>query len=110
MADALRFTSAISVLLAVVFMCISTGMALYALFQGRTATPRLLPDFARLSSFLELFTAVPVIVVAFTFHFNGKKRKRERSPTLYKKNMMQTFTFLLQFIRSERNSPRLPIW
>lgn len=72
MADSLRFTSAISVLLAVVFMCISTGMALYALFQGATETPRLLPDFGHMSSIFELFTAVPIIVVAFTFHFNGK--------------------------------------
>jgi hypothetical protein len=33
--------------------------------------PRMLPDFTKLSSPFELFTAVPVIVVAFTFHFNG---------------------------------------
>ncbi|KAG1365655.1 Amino acid transporter AVT6C [Cocos nucifera] len=70
MIDSLRLTSAISVLLAVVFMCISSGMALFALFQGTARTPRLLPDFARLSNAFELFTAVPVIVVAFTFHFN----------------------------------------
>ncbi|RWW59134.1 hypothetical protein BHE74_00033947 [Ensete ventricosum] len=70
MADSLRFTSAISVLLAVVFMCISTGMALYALFRGATETPRLLPDFGHMSSVFEVFTAVPIIVVAFTFHFN----------------------------------------
>ncbi|XP_010931319.1 amino acid transporter AVT6C [Elaeis guineensis] len=68
--DSLRLTSAISVLLAVVFMCLSSGMALYALFHGTAQTPRLLPDFAHLSNAFELFTAVPVIVVAFTFHFN----------------------------------------
>lgn len=70
-ADSLRFTSAISILLAVVFMLISLGIALYALFKGTATMPRMLPDFSRLSSPFELFTAVPVIVVAFTFHFNG---------------------------------------
>jgi amino acid permease len=71
LADSLRFTSAISILLAVLFMCISLGIAIYALFQGKTETPRLFPDFDHLPSFFDIFTAVPVIVVAFTFHFNG---------------------------------------
>ena len=70
-ADSLRFTSAISILLAVVFMLISLGIAVYALLKGTATMPRMLPDFSRLSSPFELFTAVPVIVVAFTFHFNG---------------------------------------
>ncbi|KAG0488747.1 hypothetical protein HPP92_007404 [Vanilla planifolia] len=67
--DSLKFTSAISILLAVVFVVISSGMALYALFQGTIKAPRLVPSFSH-QSFFELFTAVPVIVVAFTFHFN----------------------------------------
>jgi amino acid permease len=70
-ADSLRYTSAISILLAVVFMLISLGIAVYALFTGTARMPRMLPDLSRLSSPFELFTAVPVIVVAFTFHFNG---------------------------------------
>ncbi|KAI0512029.1 hypothetical protein KFK09_012663 [Dendrobium nobile] len=56
--DSLRFTSAISVLLAVVFVLISSGMAIYALFQGTIKRPRLLPDLHN-QSFLELFTAIP---------------------------------------------------
>ncbi|KAJ4796020.1 Transmembrane amino acid transporter family protein [Rhynchospora pubera] len=68
--DSLRFTSAASILLAVLFMCISLGIAIYALFQGKTKTPRLFPDFDHLPSIFDVFTAVPVIVVAFTFHFN----------------------------------------
>jgi hypothetical protein len=52
-------------------MLISSGIALYALFKGTATMPRMFPDFSRLSSPFELFTAVPVIVVAFTFHFNG---------------------------------------
>ncbi|CAA6661861.1 unnamed protein product [Spirodela intermedia] len=66
----LRFSSAVSVFLAVVFVAISSTMALYALYRGTTRTPRVLPDFGSGTSFFELFTAVPVIVLAFTFHFN----------------------------------------
>ncbi|XP_066312810.1 amino acid transporter AVT6C-like isoform X1 [Miscanthus floridulus] len=79
--DSLRFTSAISILLAVVFMLISLGIALYALFKGTATMPRMLPDFSRLSSPFELFTAVPVIVLAFTFHFNVHPIRAELSKT-----------------------------
>nr|CAB3478711.1 unnamed protein product [Digitaria exilis] len=79
--DSLRFTSAISILLAVVFMLISLGIAVYALFKGTATMPRMLPDFSRLSSPFELFTAVPVIVVAFTFHFNVHPIRAELSKT-----------------------------
>ncbi|KAJ4979936.1 hypothetical protein NE237_010716 [Protea cynaroides] len=68
--ESLRFTSAISVLLAIVFVGISSVMALLLLWEGKTQSPRLLPDLASPTSFFELFTAVPVIVTAFTFHFN----------------------------------------
>ncbi|KAF5187672.1 Amino acid transporter avt6c [Thalictrum thalictroides] len=68
--ESLRFTSAISVFLAVVFVVISSVMAISALWQGTTQTPKLLPDLAHQTNFLELFTAVPVIVTSFTFHFN----------------------------------------
>ena len=70
--ESLRFTSAISVLLAVVFVAISSVMAISALFEGKTQSPRLLPQLDDQTSFFDLFTAVPVIVTAFTFHFNGK--------------------------------------
>lgn len=67
--DSLKYTSAISVLLAVVFVIITSGLALYALYHGTAKPPRLFPDFSK-QSFFELFTAVPVIVVAFAFHYN----------------------------------------
>ncbi|CAN0921755.1 Amino acid transporter AVT6C [Linum grandiflorum] len=69
--ESLKFSSAVSVLLAMIFVAISSVMAIYALTQGKTNKPRLLPDLDSQSSFFELFTAVPVIVTAFTFHFNG---------------------------------------
>ncbi|KAI3891755.1 hypothetical protein MKX03_020893 [Papaver bracteatum] len=68
--ESLRFSSAVSILLAVVFVVISTVMAISALWAGKTKTPKLVPDLVNSSSYLELFTAVPVIVTAFTFHFN----------------------------------------
>ncbi|KAG2592640.1 amino acid transporter AVT6C-like isoform X1 [Panicum virgatum] len=77
--DSLRFTSALSILLAVVFMLISLGISVYALLKGTATMPRMLPDFSRLSSPFELFTAVPVIVVAFTFHFNVHPIRAELS-------------------------------
>ncbi|KAK8517182.1 hypothetical protein V6N13_092469 [Hibiscus sabdariffa] len=68
--ESLRFSSAISVFLAVVFVGISSVLAIMALFEGKTNTPRLLPELDNKASFFDLFTAVPVIVTAFTFHFN----------------------------------------
>lgn len=68
--ESLRFSSAVSVLLAVVFVGICSVMAISALLQGKTKSPRLLPKLDNQASFFNLFTAVPVIVTAFTFHFN----------------------------------------
>ncbi|KAL4309137.1 hypothetical protein GQ457_01G043900 [Hibiscus cannabinus] len=68
--ESLRFSSAIAVFLAVVFVAISSVMAIMALVEGKTNSPRLLPELDKEASFFDLFTAVPVIVTAFTFHFN----------------------------------------
>ncbi|KAK4776665.1 hypothetical protein SAY86_005353 [Trapa natans] len=68
--ESLKFSSAVSVLLAVVFVGISSVLALVALFEGRMQSPRWLPDLNNKAAFFDLFTAVPVIVTAFTFHFN----------------------------------------
>ncbi|KAE8723375.1 putative inactive purple acid phosphatase 1-like [Hibiscus syriacus] len=62
--EALRFSSAIAVFLAVLFVAISSVMAITALFEGKTERPRLLPYLDNGASFFELFTAVPVIVTA----------------------------------------------
>ncbi|KAG8651523.1 amino acid transporter AVT6C [Manihot esculenta] len=68
--ESLRFSSAIAVLLAVVFVGISSVLAISAFIEGKTNSPRLLPQLDNQVSFFDLFTAVPVIVTAFTFHFN----------------------------------------
>lgn len=68
--ESLKFSSAIAVLLAVVFVGISSVMAVFALLNGKAEKPRLVPELDNQASFFDLFTAVPVIVTAFTFHFN----------------------------------------
>lgn len=69
--ESLRFSSAVSVLLALVFVGICSVMAISALLEGKTNTPKLVPQLDNQASFYNLFTAAPVIVTAFTFHFNG---------------------------------------
>ncbi|KAG9132421.1 hypothetical protein Leryth_008358 [Lithospermum erythrorhizon] len=44
--NSLRHASALSILLAVLFVLMCSGMALYAMCQGRTETPKLVPDFS----------------------------------------------------------------
>lgn len=68
--ESLRFSSAISVFLALVFVAISSVLAILALLEGKSKSLRLLPQLDNNTSFFDLFTAVPVIVTAFTFHFN----------------------------------------
>ncbi|XP_004307705.1 PREDICTED: sodium-coupled neutral amino acid transporter 5-like [Fragaria vesca subsp. vesca] len=67
--DSLRHSSAVSVLLAVVFVAISSAMAIYALCEGKAHKLRLFPDFAVISIF-DVFTSIPVIVTSFGVHVN----------------------------------------
>ena len=70
-AGSLSFTSALSVALAVLFLVITIGIAIFKLFSGGITMPRLLPNVTDLSSIFKLFTAVPVLVVAYICHYNG---------------------------------------
>ena len=70
-ADSLRYTSALSVALAVVFLVITIGISIMKLISGGVMMPRLLPDVTDLTSFFELFTVVPVLVTAYICHYNG---------------------------------------
>ncbi|KAA8530490.1 hypothetical protein F0562_005199 [Nyssa sinensis] len=63
--DSLRFTSALSVALAVVFLVITVGITFIKLINGSILLPRLLPDVTDLTSFWKLFTVVPVLVTAY---------------------------------------------
>ncbi|KAE8659350.1 Transmembrane amino acid transporter family protein isoform 3 [Hibiscus syriacus] len=68
--DSLRFSSALSVALAIVFLVITLGIAMFKLINGTIMMPKLLPDVVDLSSFWELFTVFPVVVTAYLCHFN----------------------------------------
>ncbi|KAL8251908.1 hypothetical protein R6Q59_035601 [Mikania micrantha] len=68
--ELLSMSSAVAVLLAVVFVGICTAMAVTAVVKGQSRSIRLLPQLDDQAAFFNLFTAVPVIVTAFTFHFN----------------------------------------
>ncbi|RLN12458.1 sodium-coupled neutral amino acid transporter 1-like [Panicum miliaceum] len=68
--DSLRYTSALSVALAVVFVVITAGIAIIKLFNGTVAMPKLFPELDGLNSIWNLFTAVPVLVTAYICHYN----------------------------------------
>ncbi|KAF2282943.1 hypothetical protein GH714_043260 [Hevea brasiliensis] len=68
--DSLRYTSALAIALAVVFLIITAGITVFKLINGSVAMPRLLPNVTDNTSFWNLFTVVPVIVTAFICHFN----------------------------------------
>ncbi|RWW90223.1 hypothetical protein BHE74_00000625 [Ensete ventricosum] len=67
----LRFTSALSVALAIVFVVITAGIAIVKLLAGSIAMPKLFPDIPDLTSVWNFFTVVPVIVTAYICHYNG---------------------------------------
>ncbi|KAK3212309.1 hypothetical protein Dsin_017015 [Dipteronia sinensis] len=68
--DSLRFTSALSVALAVAFLVITVGISIVKLINGGIQMPRLLPDVTDLASVFNLFTVVPVLVTAYICHYN----------------------------------------
>ncbi|XP_055832406.1 amino acid transporter AVT6C-like isoform X3 [Solanum dulcamara] len=68
--ESLWLSSAIAIILAVVFVGICSVMAIIAIAKGQIVRPRMLPDLNSSASFFNLFTAIPVIVTAFAFHFN----------------------------------------
>ncbi|XP_051149489.1 amino acid transporter AVT6A-like [Andrographis paniculata] len=69
--DSLRHTSAVAVLLALVFLVVTAGIAVAKCIQGSIEMPRLLPKVTTdIDSIGALFTAVPVLVTAYVCHFN----------------------------------------
>lgn len=68
--DSLRYTSALSVALAVAFLVIMVGITVVKLINGSVMMPRLLPNVGDLTSFWKLFTVVPVLVTAYICHYN----------------------------------------
>jgi len=70
-ADSLRFTSALSIGLAVVFLIIAVGISIIKIISGGIGMPRLFPIITDLASVFDLFTVVPVLMTAYVCHYNG---------------------------------------
>ncbi|KAK1323958.1 hypothetical protein QJS10_CPA02g00063 [Acorus calamus] len=64
--DSLRYTSALSVALAFVFVAITAIVAVVKLFDGTASMPRLLPEMVDWN----LFTTVPVLITSFVCHYS----------------------------------------
>lgn len=71
LADSLKWTSALSVALAVVFVVIVAGVTMWKLVAGDIPWPRLTPEVHDQKSFWRLFTVIPVIMTAYICHHNG---------------------------------------
>ncbi|CAM8959651.1 unnamed protein product [Rhodiola kirilowii] len=68
--DSLRYTSTISVLLAVVFLVIVASVTVYKLVEGSVLMPRLFPELTNFGSLWNLSTVIPVVVCACVCHYN----------------------------------------
>ncbi|KAI9083372.1 hypothetical protein K1719_034586 [Acacia pycnantha] len=68
--DSLRFTSALSVALAVLFLVIAMGISIVKIITGGIGMPRLFPVITDFMSVVKLFTAAPVLVCAYICHYN----------------------------------------
>lgn len=88
--DSLRYTSALSVALAVVFVVITSGIVVVKLINGSIGMPRLLPEFVDQASFWKLFTTVPVLVTAYICHHNVHPIENELSDPTQMKSIVRT--------------------
>ncbi|KAK9742557.1 hypothetical protein RND81_03G181800 [Saponaria officinalis] len=68
--ESLKYTSGIAVGFTLYFILIIMGVTSYKLAVGTIQPPALFPTMDSLGSFLNLFSAIPVLVCAFVCHFN----------------------------------------
>ncbi|XP_058778850.1 amino acid transporter AVT6A-like [Vicia villosa] len=66
--DSLRYTSALSVGLAGVYLVIVVGISIFKIISGGMVIPRLFPIITDASSVFELFTTFPVLISAYICH------------------------------------------
>ncbi|WCJ18892.1 Transmembrane amino acid transporter family protein [Euphorbia peplus] len=66
--DSLKYNSGISILLSLVFIGITSSMAISAMWQGKTQKLRLFPDSSSQSSMFDLFSTIPVFASCLAFH------------------------------------------
>ncbi|KAL3514349.1 hypothetical protein ACH5RR_027066 [Cinchona calisaya] len=92
--DSLRYTSALSVALAVVFVVITAGVAIIKLINGSIGSPRLMPELVDQASFWRLFTTVPVLVTAYICHHNVHPIENELKDSAQMKSIVRTSIIL----------------
>ncbi|KAJ0231892.1 Amino acid transporter [Hirschfeldia incana] len=88
--DTLRFTSALSLVLAVVFLVITAGIVVTKFYRGGLKKPRLLPNVTDLSSIWKLFTVVPVLVNAYICHPNVHNIQNELEDSIQIKPVVRS--------------------
>ncbi|KAJ7522833.1 hypothetical protein O6H91_18G028600 [Diphasiastrum complanatum] len=96
--DSLKFSSALSVALAIVFVVIMAGIAIAKLVAGKIPMPRLLPDVHDQYSFWKLFTVVPVMVTAYICHHNVHPISNELEDTSIMKKVCRSSVALCTLI------------
>lgn len=75
--DSLRFTSALSIGLAVLFLIIAVGISIIKIISGGIGIPRLFPVITDAASVFDLFTVVPVLMTAYVCHYNVQSIENE---------------------------------
>ncbi|ONK76060.1 uncharacterized protein A4U43_C03F23450 [Asparagus officinalis] len=88
--DSLRYTSALSVASAVVFVVVTAGIASVKLIDGSIGIPRLLPKIVDQASFWKLFTTIPIMVTAFICHYSIHPIENELKDTTQMKSIVRT--------------------
>ncbi|KAK9756533.1 hypothetical protein RND81_01G104200 [Saponaria officinalis] len=92
--DSLRYTSALSVGLAVVFVAITAGVAIVKLLEGTIRMPVLFPEVVDQASFWKLFTTIPILVTAYICHHNVHPIENELTDPSQMKSIVKTSLFL----------------
>ncbi|XP_057964250.1 amino acid transporter AVT6A-like [Malania oleifera] len=88
--DSLKFTSALSVALAVLFLIITVGITIIKLICGTVSMPRLFPNVTDMTTFWKLFTVVPVLVTAYICHYNVHTIDNELEDSAQIKSVVRT--------------------
>ncbi|KAE8023087.1 hypothetical protein FH972_008832 [Carpinus fangiana] len=96
--DSLRYTSALAVALAFIFLVITAGITIIKSLDGNIAIPRLLPNITNITSVWNLFTVVPVLVTAFICHFNVHTINSELKDSSLIRPVVQTSLALCSFV------------
>ncbi|CAA2967184.1 Hypothetical predicted protein [Olea europaea subsp. europaea] len=96
--DSLRYTSALAVILAFVFLVITAYISVFKLVKGSTGMPRLLPDITDIYSVWKLFTFVPVLVTAYVCHFNVHNIENKLEDSSRMRSVVQTSLALCSIV------------